>query len=54
MSDVPGLIFSRPALAITTAKYGRKTAPRRKNHRNGLGVMTAAIKQAVLTIIEMK
>jgi hypothetical protein len=51
---VPGRIVSRPAFATTTAIYGKKTAPARAIHRNGLGRMTVKIKHAVRTIIEIK
>jgi hypothetical protein len=49
-----GAKLSRPAFAITTAKYGKVTAPKSANQRQGLGKMTVKIKQAVRTIMEIK
>jgi len=44
------VIVSRPAFAITTAKYGNPTAPARANQRYGLGKITVKTKHAVLTL----
>jgi hypothetical protein len=49
-----GEIVSRPAFAMTTAIYGRVTAPKRANHLKGLGRITVRIKQRVRIIMEMK
>jgi hypothetical protein len=39
---------------MTTAIYGRVTAPKRANHLHGLGRITVRIKQRVLIIMEKK
>jgi hypothetical protein len=48
---VNGLVVWRSALrrafAITTAAYGRKTAPKTNNQRHGEGVRTASTKQTI-------
>jgi len=52
--DDPGTIVSRPAFAMTTAKYGSVTAPRSANQRYGLGKMTVRMKQPVRIIMLKK
>ena len=47
-------MVSRPAFAITTAKYGKPAAPAKAIQRYGLGKITVKTKQAVRTIMEMK
>lgn len=44
----------RPALAATTAIYGRMTAPAMSTHRGHPGTMMAAITQAVRMPMEMR
>jgi hypothetical protein len=46
--------FSRPALAITTAMYGKKIAPNINAHRRFPDAKIAPTKQIVLKLIEIK
>jgi hypothetical protein len=46
--------LSRPAFATTTDTYGKTTAPAMAIHRKGPCKKTAATKQKVRIIIEMK
>jgi hypothetical protein len=54
MREFGPAIVSLPALARTTAMYGSMTAPAIEIQRYGFGRKIEAIKQPVLTIIEMK